>query len=188
MKRSIVLFALLAAPGFAFADDFNYTYLQISYGNVDLDGVSVDGDGLGIDGSFGITENLNIVGGYQTADFDSLVDADEWFIGLGVHTPISETLDVVGSVSYIDVEIDVLGFPVAADDGFGLSVGLRAAVTSKVEVDAGISYVDLSDSGDDTGFGAGVLYNFTEMFSVGLSGDWDDDVSIYSLSGRLYFN
>jgi len=187
MKRSIVVFALLAMSGAAFGEGFGYTYLQASYGTVDIDNVSVDGDGLGLSGSFGITDNLNIVGGYQTADFDSLADADEWRLGLGVHTSITEMMDVTAAVSYIDVEFDALGIPVAEDDGFGLDVGLRANLTDLIEVNAGISYVDLSTGGDDTGFNGGVLFNFTDMFSLGLSGDWDDDVSVYSLSGRIYF-
>lgn len=187
MRHSIVVFTLMAMSGLAFADGFNYTYLQASFGTVDIDNVSVDGDGLGLSGSYGITDSLNIVGGYQTADFDSVADADEWSIGLGVHTPITEMMDVTAAVSYIDVQLDVLGIPLAEDDGFGLDVGLRANLTSLIEVNAGISYVDLSDSGDDTGFNGGVLFNFTDMFSLGLSGDWDDDVSVYSLSGRVYF-
>jgi long-subunit fatty acid transport protein len=187
MKRSLVVFALMAMSGTAFAEGFGYTYVQASYGTVDIDNVSVDGDGLGLNGSFGITDNLNIVAGYQTADFDSLADADEWSVGLGVHTPITEMMDVTAAVSYIDVEFDALGIPIAEDDGFGLNVGLRANLTSLIEVNAGVSYVDLSDSGDDTGFNGGVLFNFTDMFSLGLSGDWDDDVSVYSLSARVYF-
>ena len=177
----------MAMSGLAFADGFSYTYVQASYGTIDIDNVSVDGDGLGLNGSFGITDNLNIVGGYQTADFDSLADADEWTIGLGVHTPVTEMMDVTASVSYVDVEFDALGVPVAEDDGFALSVGLRANVTSLIEINAGVSYVDLSNGGDDTGFGGGVLFNFTDMFALGLAGSWADDVSIYSISGRLYF-
>lgn len=187
MKRSFVVFSLLAMSSMAFADGFSYSYLQASYGTVDIDNVSVDGDGLGLSGSFGITDNLNIVGGYQTADFDSLADADEWSIGLGVHAPITDIMDVTASVSYIDVEFDALGVPVAEDDGFGLDVGIRANLTSLIEVNAGISYVDLSTGSSDTGFNGGVLFNFTDMFSLGLRGDWDDDVSVYSLSGRIYF-
>jgi hypothetical protein len=187
MKRSFVVFALMAISAAASAEGFSYTYLQASYGTVDIDNVSVDGDGLGLNGSFGITDNLNIVGGYQTADFDSLADADEWSLGLGVHTPITEMMDVTASVSYVDVQFDALGVPVGDDNGFGLDVGLRANLTSLIEVNAGLSYVDLSDSGDDTGFNGGVLFNITDMFSLGLRGEWDDDVSIYSLSARVYF-
>lgn len=188
MKRSMILCALLAASGVAFAEGFNYNYLQLSYGTIDIDGVSIDGDGLGLSGSYGITDSLNVVGGYQTADFDSLADADEWSVGLGVHTPVSDNLDVVAAVSYVNIDFDVLGQSVGEDDGFGLTVGLRGNLSSLVEVNAGVSYVDLSDSGDDTGFGGGVLFNLTDSFSLGLSGSWDDDVSVYSASARLYFD
>ena len=187
MKRSLVVFSLMTMSSLAFADGFNYTYVQATYGRVDIDNVSVDGDGLGLNGSFGITDDLNIVGGWQTADFDSLAEADEWSIGLGVHTSITEMMDVTASVSYVDLEFDALGVPVAEDDGFALEVGLRANLTPLIEVNAGVSYVDLSTGGDDTGFGGGVLFNFTDMFSLGLSADWADDVSVYSLSGRVYF-
>jgi len=184
MKRLLVVFSLMAMSGLAFADGFSYTYAQANYGTVDIDSVSVDGDGLGLNGSFGITDSLNIVGGWQTADFDAAGEADILRLGLGVHTPITEMMDVTASVFYLDVE----GIPGRADDGgFGLKVGLRAKVSSMIEVNAGVTYVDFSTRGVDTGFGGGVLYNFTDMFSVGLSGEWIDDVSTFSLSGRVYF-
>jgi hypothetical protein len=188
MKRSLVVFSLMAMSSLAFAEGFNYTYVQASYGTIDADDpVFVDdGDGLGLNGSFGITDNLNIVGSYQTIDFDAFGDADQWSIGLGVHTPITEMMDVVADVSYLKIDGDVLGIPFD-DDGFGLTVGVRANVTSLIEVNAGISYVDLDSGGDDTGFGAGVLFNVTDMIALGLAGSWDGDVSVYSLSGRVYF-
>ena len=188
MKRSIVVFSLMAMSSLAFADGFSYTYLQASYGTIDDDNPSFidDGDGLGLNGSFGITDDLNLVGSYQTADFDPFGDADQWSFGLGVHTPITETLDVVGDVSYITIDGDVLGIPFD-DDGFGLTVGLRANLTSLVEVNAGVSYVDLSTGGDSTGFGGGVLFNLTDSFALGLAASWDDDVSVYSASARMYF-
>lgn len=187
MRRSIVVFSLLLMSSWAFADDFNYTYLQLSYGTVDLDNVSIDGNGLGLDGSFGLTENLNIVGGYQTADFDSLADADQWSIGLGVHAPITEMFDIVAAVSYVDVSVGAPGVPSVGDNGFGITAGGRFSLTSLVEINAGLSYVDLSDSGNNTGFEGGVLFNLTDNFSLGLSGSWDDDTSVYSASARLYF-
>lgn len=187
MKHSIVLLALLAAPGLALADGFSYDYLQLSYGQVDFDNVSIDGDGFGVDGSFGITESLNIIGGYQTTDFDSLADANQLQVGLGVHTPISETLDVVAAVSYINVDVDTFLGPAGDDDGFGLTAGVRAAITSKMEANAGISYVDFDNSGDETGFGGSVLYNFTDVFSAGLGASWSDDTSTFSIGGRMYF-
>ena len=191
MKRSIVVFSLMAMSGLAFADGFSYTYLQASYGTVDVDNISVDGDGFGLSGSYGITDELNIIAGVQAADFDTIGDAKDWSVGLGVHTSITDLMDVTGSVSYVDTEFEPLGGPTFSDDGFALAVGLRANVASMIEVNAGVTYVDLSTGGDDTSFGGGALYNFTDMFSVGLSAKWEerfgDDTATYSLSGRIYF-
>ena len=186
MTRSIVVFSLMAMSGLAFADGFSYTYVQATYGSVDVDDPSFtkDGDGLGLNGSFGITDNLHIVGSYQTTDFDTLGDADQWSAGLGVHSSLTEILDVVADVSYVNV--DVPG-SVLDDDGFGLMVGVRANVTSLIEVNGGITYVDLTDGGDDTGFGGGVLFNLTDSLSLGLAAELGDDVSEYSATARWYF-
>ncbi len=187
MKRSIVVFSLMAMSGLAFADGFSYTYVQATFGTVDVDNSSIDGDGLGLNGSFGITDNLNIVGSYQTADFDTLGDADEFTVGLGVHSSITEMFDVVAAVSYVDVSVDPVGGPSAGDDGFDLTVGARFSATSLIEINAGLTYRDLSNSGDDTGIGGGVLFNLTDSLSLGLAAQWDDDVSEYSASARWYF-
>ena len=56
-----------------------------------------------------------------------------------------------------------------------------------LEVNAGIKIINLNDSGSDTGFQLGALYDINEQFSLGVSGDWTDDVSTYSLVGRMYF-
>lgn len=184
MKRSIVVFSLMAMSGLAFADGFSYTYVQATYGKVDIDdpAFTEDGDGLGVNGSFGITDNLNIVASFQTADFDTLGDADELTAGLGVHAPITEMFDIVGSVSYVD--LDVSGF---SDDGFELMAGARVSVSSLVEVNAAVSYRDLDLGGDDTALGGGVLFNVTDFLALGLAAEFGDDVTEYSASARWYF-
>ena len=191
MKRSLVVFSLMAMSSLAFAEGFSYTYLQASYGTVDLDNTSVDGDGFGVDFSYGITDNLHAVANYQTADFDLGFDGNRWSLGIGVHTPINENFDVVAAVSYVDEKFEVPLAPDLNDDGFALDVGIRANVMSKIEVNAGITYVDLSSQGDSVAFGGGALYNFTDMFSAGLSAKWGEmlgvDTATYTLIGRINF-
>ena len=187
MKHSIVVFSLMAMSGMAFADGFNYSYVEANYGTVDVDNFTVDGDGFGVNGSYGITDALNIVGRAQASDFDTIGDSKDWSVGLGVHTSITDMMDVVASVSYLDREFEPVGGPAFEDDGFELAVGVRANVLGMIEVNAAVTYIDLSNAGDDTGFGGGALYNFNDMFSVGLSAKWEEDVATYSLSGRIYF-
>ena len=191
MKRSIVVFSLMAMSGAAFADGFSYTYVQANYGTVDVDTFAVDGDGLGLNGSYGITNDLNVVGRVQAADFDTIGDAKDWSVGLGVHTSITNLMDVTASVSYLDQEFEPPVGPTINDDGFELAVGVRANVLGMIEVNAGITYIDLSNAGDDTGFSGSALYNFNDMISIGLSAKWADtlgeDTTTYALSGRIYF-
>jgi hypothetical protein len=61
-------------------------------------------------------------------------------------------------------------------------------MTQAIELDGGISYVDLGgDSDGETSFGAGFLYHFSDAFALGLSGDWGEDISTYQLNGRFSF-
>ena len=106
--------------------------------------------------------------------------------GAGFYAPISEKIDVVAQVAYLYAEADT---PLGSvdDNGYGVSVGLRAWVSERVELDGAIAYSDFGDGGSDTSFGAGVQFYFTEQFSVGLGLGFADDVDTYRLSGRFYF-
>lgn len=187
MLRSTGLLLLLAFTASANAQEFDYNYFQLSYGNIEFDDVNVDGDGFGLAGSYAVNEDFHVFAGYQAAGLDFGIDATSFGAGLGWHTSLTPVVDLVASVSYQYVELDVPGGGSADDNGLGLGVGLRFAASEQLELDAGISYVDFSDSGDDTGFGVGGLYSFNEAFSLGLSAEWSDDATSYTLAGRFYF-
>lgn len=187
MLRSIFAILVLAFAASASAKDFDYNFFQLSYGNVEYDDVNVDGDGFGLSGSYSINEDFHVFGGYQAAGLDFGIDATSLGAGLGWHTTLSPVVDLVASISYQYVELDASGFSSVDDNGLGLGVGLRFAASDLLELNAGINYVDFSDSGGDTGFGVGGLYSFTDAFAFGLSADWSDDASSYTLSGRFYF-
>lgn len=191
MLRSILFTTLLAMSASAGAQGFDYDFFSVGYSrlNFDAEGVDVDGDGFGIAGSFEITDSFFIAANYGLGTLEEQgveLDLDTMGVGLGWHTPLSDVIDFVGTLSYERVEASAQGFE-ADDDGLGLGVGLRFQASEAIEVNGGISYVDMDEGGSDTGFGLGVLYGVTENFDVGLSGDWTDDVSAYGISGRLYF-
>jgi Outer membrane protein beta-barrel domain len=187
MWRSFAVLGLFSLSGAALAEDFDYSFVQASYGQVEFDDVDVDGDALGIGGSFALSERFHVFGSYETADFDGGVDFNGFETGLGFNSPLSETVDFIGQVSYVNAEFEGPGGSVD-DNGYGLGVGLRAMLTPVLEVDGGISYVDYGGGSDgDTGFGAGFLYHFTESVAVGLSGGWGDDTNTYALTGRISF-
>lgn len=187
MLRSALILLLLAFTASASAKDFDYDFFQLTYGNIEFDDINVDGDGFGLAGSYSINEDFHVFAGYEAAGLDFGIDATTIGAGLGWHTTLSPVVDLVASVSYQYIELDAPGGGNADDNGLGLGIGLRYAATELLELNAGISYVDLSDSGNDTGFGIGGLYSFTDAFALGLSGDWSDDSTSYTLAGRFYF-
>ena len=187
MQRTTLAIALLAVSTAANAGDFDYNYVSVGYGNMSLDEVDVDGDGFGVNGSFALTDSYHVFAGYEIADLDYDVDASTMEVGLGWNHSLSPVLDLVTQLSYQYVELDAPGINSVDDSGLGLGLGLRFAATEKLELDAGIGYVDLGDGGDETSLGAGGLYSFTNAFALGLGGSWSDDASSYSVSGRFYF-
>ena len=187
MLRSSLLVVLLAFSAAASAEDFDYNWLAFGYGQTEFDDIDVDGDGFGVGGSFAVSNNFHVFAQYEQADFDFDVDGTQWNAGIGYNTPLSDVVDFVAQLSYEYVEVDAPIVGSIDDNGFGLGVGLRYWATSQFEVDAGIKYVDLSDSGDDTGFGIGGHYYFTPQFALGLTGNWADDTSTYALRGRFFF-
>lgn len=187
MQRSTLALALLALSASASAADFDYNYLSLGYGNIEYDDIDVDGDAIGVDGSYALSSNFHVFGGYAMADLDFGVDATEFGAGVGYNTSVSPTVDLVARLSYQYLEVDVPDFGSEDENGIGLGVGFRFAATEQFEIDADIDYVDLGDAGDETTFGLGGLYSFTNAFAVGLGGNWSDDASAYTLSGRFYF-
>jgi hypothetical protein len=169
------------------AADINYNFIQGSYGQIEVDDVDADGDGFGIEGSVALTDRFHLFGGYTTADMDFGVDLSQLEAGVGFNSPISETVDLIASLAYVSAEVDPPGPGSVDDSGYAVGLGLRAMMTPQLELNGGIEFVDLDDSGDDTGFGAGFLYSFTDQFAAGLSGDWSDDFSSYQLNARMLF-
>jgi len=189
MARSIyaVPLLLLASVASAQQDGFSYSYIQASYSRADYDNYNADGDGFGVGVSVAISDQFHLFGSYMGADLEDTVDADGWQAGVGFNTPISDAMDVVIRASYVSLEVSHPLFGSVDDDGFGLGAGVRVAASDKIELDLGLSYVD-TDSGNDTSLDAGFLFNATDAFAIGVSGSWDDNVSVWSLNGRLYFD
>lgn len=187
MLRSSLVLLLLTLSVSASAEGFDYSYLQLDYTNIEFDDINVDGDGFGLSGSFAINPDWHVFGGYQAASLDLGIDATTLGAGIGYNTEMSPVVDMFARLSYQYIEFDIPAFGSVDDNGLGFGVGLRFAASEELELNAGIDYVDFSDSGDDTAFSVGALYDFSDAFSLGLGGSWGSDVSAYTLRGRFYF-
>ena len=183
MKRSLLL--LIATLGLASTAhaEFNYTFIQGNIGNVDFDNVNADGTIFGVDGSLAINDDFHVFGGADLANLSRGVDATSWAGGIGYNTSLNEVVDIVAQLSFRYVDFDFRGGS-SDDSGIGLSVFARWAATDRVEINGGL---DHDEAGDNTSLIGAALYNIDEQFTVGVSGSFDDDVTVLNLVGRMYF-
>lgn len=191
--RFKIVTALAASAAFvpfmAQADGLSYSYVEAGYVNTDVDGFNKEVDGFMLRGSAEIVDRLFVFASYSdqsTSIFGSDLDLQMFDIGLGYAWPLAERTDVYGKVGYTKAEADYPGLRLD-DDGYLLSVGLRSRVIDQLELEGSVNYVDLSDSGDDTSFGAAARWYFTERFAFGVEGDFGDDATVWGLGVRWNF-
>ena len=186
MKRTPVLVGLLLAPWLAQADGFNYSYFEggIASADIDVGPLDVDADGLVIGGSYGITDELYLFGSYEEQDFDFGIDGDVLMLGAGFYTGISQDLDFVADLAYVDAEVST-GFGSADESGYAIRAGIRSRLSDAVELDAGLRYVDIDDS--DTLIGVSGRYYFNESVAVGGAFSDGDNGSTWSVLIRVNF-
>lgn len=190
MRKDFILgsIAALSLAGPAMAEDgFDYSYVELGYVKSEIDDLNVDGDGLGLRGSYEFTENFHAFAAHADQDFDFDVSATTFELGAGLAWPVNPNMDLVGTLSYIKTEIDVPFFGDLDDDGFAVGAGLRARVIEALELTGGLKYASYDEVGDDTTFGAGARYFFTQMFAAGVDVDFDDDGTAWMLGARMSF-
>ena len=81
MIRSSLIIVLLAFSASASAQGFDYTFLQLNYGNLEFD--NIDGGGLGLSRSLAINSDWIVLASYQAADLKFTVDDNGLSLGLG---------------------------------------------------------------------------------------------------------
>jgi hypothetical protein len=139
MKRALLAAAVLALTPNVLLAQMSYSAFEVSWVDVELDGgfSNVDGDGFEIGGSYELNDDFFLFGEWQDRNLDFGIDGRMWEIGGGWHSAMSDTLDFVATLSFLDAEVDLGNFS-ADDDGLGLGAGLRARINDSFEIDAGI--------------------------------------------------
>jgi long-subunit fatty acid transport protein len=187
----------------AHAQGPRYSYVEGGWQSIELEddgtfGDDLDGDGFAVGASFAVTDMLHIFASYGDSDldlnlfgFDVNVGYSTLTAGAGLNFDVSETVDVVGQLAYVDAEVDVSvpGFGSASEDesGYGLAVGVRGMVTEDFELNASINYVDLGGDASDTTFSFGGVYSFTPVFALQAGFSFGDDVNSIGVGARLAF-
>lgn len=189
MKKTLLASALLLAAAPAFAGNFNYTYIEGGYGEVDT-GDDDDGDALFLGGSVDLQKGFGIIGSFYTIDFDEDVDGTIFTVGGQFHTPISSQADFVGSIQLINAEVEYdgrYGYDDSADDtGLLLRGGIRFAIQQNLQLEGDISYID-NDFWDDDELGlkAGLRFFFNRQFSLAGGFASDQELDGLYISGRF---
>jgi len=188
MKRRLLgaLALVSMLPLGTHADGFSYTYAQIDYLDAEFDDVNVDGDGVGLAGALAITELLHLYGTYQELDFDRGIDASLFEIGAGINYGLAPSLDFVGRLGYVNTDVDTR-FVSADDSGLALRAGLRGRVAPGFELEGGLRYVDLDDSGDDTSLLAEARWFFMPQLALGVGVESGDDLTLWNVGLRGSF-
>ena len=183
------VFAAVAQQAVA-AKGPEYSYAELGY--IYIDGDSVEADGAGVNLSFGATDHVFLKFGYSRLFLDDPnstleADADRFQIGGGMHFGVTDTIDVLGAVSYVDIEV-TNGVPAYGDDGYLAEVGVRAMLSKSLELNATVSGLHL-DGDDDVGYGVGGVFDITKTFA--LSGSYnhfqDDSEDEFFLGVRMEF-
>ena len=188
MVRSVLLIVLFAFSATAGAEGLGYNYLQGSYGTASIDDsvIDVDGDGFGISGSFAFANNFHASAEYQTLGMDFGVDLNVLEVAFGYHTSLSENLDFTAQLGFLNAEIDAGAGGSVEDDGLLAGIGLRAAMTDRVELYGGLDYIDF-DSEGETRFNAGFLFGITDTITAGAEASIWEDINVYQLNVRFDF-
>ncbi len=188
MKRTALFGAVLAAlaPS-ALLAEMNYSKFEISMIDVELDGpFAVDGDGFAIGGAYELNDRIHLFGEWQDQSLDFGIDGRSLELGAGLTHGFSDTLDFVGTLSYVDAEVKA-GNATADDDGLALGGGIRALVGESFQVDAGLKLVDFDNAGSDTGVSVGGRYYFNDSMALGASADFNDNADTLRFGFRWEF-
>jgi Outer membrane protein beta-barrel domain len=196
IKKSLLCFSLFTAltPAFAEAEQPSYSFVDLGYLEVDLDESEIEPTGMFARGSLDLAENWFIFAGYAQADENAGgvdIDVEEFSVGAGFKTALSDTTSLYLAASYIAAEAEV-DFPFGGsesfdEDGYGLDVGVRTMVTKRFELNGNVGY---SDSGEDDAvdFGVGAVWYLWDNVGLLLEVSSDEDSNRqYMIGGRLSF-
>jgi len=170
---------LAVAASSVTAGNFNYTFAELGYRNVDGD--NMEADGFRASFSFAATEHFQVVGDYSRLWLDDMdgassvdVDIDEFKIGFGGHYSFTDKIDGVAQVTYVDDQYtgkavpDGLGYKKninTSDEGYEVTMFGRVQATKNFELTPHVVYRDVGPD-SDTGLGLGLVYRLNRNFGL----------------------
>ena len=192
--------ALTVLPTAVLADestysDLSYSYLQVTYGNGEVDDIDSDIWNIGV--SLAVVDQIYLTAFYQDTDFDtednySSFEQKAFGFGVGLRMPIAASADFIAEATYLNGKTSIdHGYGrfhnSESDNGYGLTLGMRAMASEKIEIGLGIQYVDIFD-GNETVWTMGADYFISKDMSLGLHYlKGTGDINAVSLNARYNF-
>lgn len=203
LHQALAVALLTGTASAASAADLSYTWLEAGYARSDRDALD-SGNGFGVRGSGAITDSLHFFGGYERTDHDDF-DLADWRAGIGYNLAVSDRVDLVARVAYEKADYDLIG----DGDGYGVEVGVRAALAPSFEAQAGVRHRDIDFDGElaciavvptppacrfaadadgsDTAFFVGGQYKFDAQWGIAAELSFSDADNRVFLGPRLSF-
>ena len=130
MKRQLLALAALSVMPFAAsAAELSYSYVEAGYNLVDVD-PRIEGGAL--NGSFAITENFSVFGGYALGDIHNTgISVERARVGGGYNLGVFGNTDLVVRAGYQRTDTDLASSE--ALDGYFAEVGLRGQLNPNFE-------------------------------------------------------
>lgn len=189
MRHATVAAALLAigVPTASLAE-MRYSSIDVSFVDVEIDAgfTDVSGDGIEFSGSYELNENVFLLGKWQDQSFDFGIDGTALELGAGLNHELSTALDLVGTLSYVDTELEANGFS-ADDDGLALGGGVRSRLSDSFEIGAMLRWVDYDNAGSDTGVDLFGRFFFKDTMAISFGTELNDNVDVLRLGFRSEF-
>lgn len=191
MKKTLALaLALAAAPFAASAGEISHTFVEAGLTRLDVNtspliGEDIEFDGGYLQGSVEFAENFYAFGGYSRAtndDYGFDFDADQSQIGVGYNQALSERVDFIAELSYVNVEVDSV-----EADGARAGLGVRGLLGERAEGWAKVNYTDGGDFDGATSGEIGVLFKFTQTWGLVTAAEFEEDAKRLSVGVRASF-
>jgi opacity protein-like surface antigen len=112
-------------------------------------------------------------------------------LGVGVNLPISNSADVIAEIAYLDVKYSIdnrdQGVAISeSENGYGLTLGVRAMASRQLEVGITMQYADIGDA-SETAWKISADYFVSEALSLGVGFVKGSDIDAISVNARYNF-
>lgn len=171
--------ALCAAP--AYAQNFDYNYVDLGFRTGEV--IDIDVSGFGAEASRVFAPNIRLKAGADWLDADD-VDTSAMRVAVqgGFFTALAPNVDLVADAGLVYIDID----DIDDDTGVKLDGILRFRVDPRIEVDAGLSYVDIFDN-SDTGLHLAGVFQLNRNTGLLVRFDDHDDFELWTFGVRLNY-